>query len=291
MSTKNAVLPLVDSRDFHNADPRNIKNEYRFFLKTVQSGAVRTLIDAIKEIVVDTNIVFDEKGLYIEAIDITQNAMVEARLNADRFEEYICSERVICGVSLMHLHQLLKTMSSTDILMLFMEKVKNVLEIRIENNRKPKTTIFKLPTLDLAGPDRRWKDNNPVFDHTISIDSAEFHKIVREAKNMGPSLEIQSHKNTLRFQVVEGTFVSEASWYIGVEPSNQSNVLVQGVFSVHYLTLFTKCSPLSKKVNIFLKNDYPLWLQYDVSDLGTIILVLMTEDDPRSENHNSYKAF
>ena len=280
-SNQSTRVPMVDTRDFHNADRDDIKKEYKFFLKTVQSSAIRTLVDAMKEIVIDTNIVFDEQGMLVKAVDEPHNAMVHVRLNANRFEEYVCNGVVTCGVSLLHLYRLLRTMSTTDVLMLYMHKSQNKLEIRIENNRKAKTSHYKLSTLDL--PTTTIGGTSPEFEHAISIESSEFHKIVREMKDLSQHLEIQCHSNTLRFQIVDGAF-AEASVNLGVESSNEgtSDVVVQGVFSLKYLSMFTRCSPLSKKVNIFLKNDYPLVLQYDVSDLGTIQLLLMMEDDPRA---------
>ncbi len=337
-------VPVVDVRAFHNASPSAIRKEFRFYLKTVQSGSIKTMIDAIKEVVVDVNIIFDAKGMLIRAFDNANNAFVKARLNADRFEYYVCGdEKVTCGVSLIHLFTCLKTMSSTDILMMYMKKGENRLKLRIENNRKPKTSKFTLDTLDLplgefknidddndddddddsskklsneaktplttiskkspittkkpeeraivggrkdTGKTRKWE-----FDHIISIDASEFHKIIRESKNIGPSLEIQFMEKELRFSVIGGSF-AEASFSVGVEESSQkSTKLYQGVFSINYLVLFTKCSPLSKHVNLHLKNDFPLWLAYDVSDLGTIQLVLANEEDPRSTDnpHYSYK--
>ena len=42
-----------------NAD----KDKYIFIVKTVQSGAFRVLIESLKEILTDTNIIFDKTGL------------------------------------------------------------------------------------------------------------------------------------------------------------------------------------------------------------------------------------
>ena len=42
-------------------------------------------------------------------------------------------------------------------------------------------------------------------------------------------------------------------------------MIVQGSFSLKYLILFTKCTNLCNLINIFLKNDYPLIIQYNVT--------------------------
>ena len=130
-------IPVVDSRDLHNADREKIRSEFCFFVKTVQSTAFRTLVDAMKEIVADTNIVFDERGIMVKAVDDPQNAMVHLRLHADQFEEYICEGTHVCGVALLHLHRLLKTMASTDVLMIYMRRsMRSVLESASRTTRR-----------------------------------------------------------------------------------------------------------------------------------------------------------
>ena len=50
--------------------------------------------------------------------------------------------------------------------------------------------------------------------------------------------------------------------------------IVQGVFSLKFLCLFTRCSNLSRQVEIYLKNDYPIIVRYAVASLGNVKLAL-----------------
>ena len=44
-------------------------SKYLVNIKTVQSGAIRILIESLKEILTDTNIIFDETGVKLIAVD------------------------------------------------------------------------------------------------------------------------------------------------------------------------------------------------------------------------------
>ena len=57
------------------------------------------------------------------------------------------------------------------------------------------------------------------------------------------------------------------------ENQNQ-NEIIQGVFSLKYLVLFTKCTNLSSSIELYLKNDYPLIIRYQVANLGEVKLCL-----------------
>jgi hypothetical protein len=50
--------------------------------------------------------------------------------------------------------------------------------------------------------------------------------------------------------------------------------IVQGLFELRFLIIFTKCTNLCNSVTLYLKNDYPLIVKYGIAALGEIKLVL-----------------
>ena len=56
--------------------------------------------------------------------------------------------------------------------------------------------------------------------------------------------------------------------------TENSNEIIQGMFSLKYLVLFTKCTNLSSSIELYLKNDYPLIIRYQVANLGEVKLCL-----------------
>jgi hypothetical protein len=59
-----------------------------------------------------------------------------------------------------------------------------------------------------------------------------------------------------------------------VSTSTNSNEIVQGLFELKFLLIFTKCTNLSTQLTLFLKNDYPIIVNYQIATLGEIKLVL-----------------
>jgi proliferating cell nuclear antigen len=56
--------------------------------------------------------------------------------------------------------------------------------------------------------------------------------------------------------------------------SGNTTEIVQGIFQLKHLVLFTKCTSLCPSIELYLKNDYPLILRYTVANLGEVKLVL-----------------
>ena len=55
--------------------------------------------------------------------------------------------------------------------------------------------------------------------------------------------------------------------------------IVQGIFALKHLVLFSKCTNLCNSVELYLKNDYPLIIKYTVASLGEIKLCLAPKYD------------
>ena len=110
--------------------------------KTIQANAFKTLIEALKEILNDANLEFDENGIKIKAMDSSHTVLVYLKLEASKFESYKCNNRVIIGVSMINFFKLIKTMCGNDTLTLFIEEDNpNVLGIKLENGEKIRYNI------------------------------------------------------------------------------------------------------------------------------------------------------
>ena len=139
---------------------------YVLEIKTVQSQAFKTLIEALKELLTDTCLEIDENGLKIVSMDTSHCVLAHLKLDASKFEYYHCESKITIGINMLNLYKLIKTINSTDTLTLFIEKDDiNHLGIRIENADKNSKTTYRLNLLDL--------DNQK-----ITIDDAEFNTVI-----------------------------------------------------------------------------------------------------------------
>ena len=112
-------------------------SEYAFILKTVQTSAIRVLIEAIKEIITDANIIISKTGLKIMTMDPSHTILIHLKLDADKFEKFYCEKDITIGISMLCLFKLIKIMSNNDTLSSYAENdYSNRLEIKKENGEK-----------------------------------------------------------------------------------------------------------------------------------------------------------
>ena len=78
-----------------------LENNNILEVKTVQAGAFRILIEALKEILTDANLEFDSSGMKVMAMDSSHTVLVHLKLNADNFEQYnITKNKVVIGINI-----------------------------------------------------------------------------------------------------------------------------------------------------------------------------------------------
>ena len=279
-------------------DQDDSSNKYAIEIRTVQANAFKVLIEALKELLTDTAIQVSPSGFKVVTMDNSRVVLVHLKLDAANFEYFHCSGTVVLGVNMLNLYKIIKTVNSYDTLTLFVTKDNvNQLGIRIDKQEKDTFSCYKLNLLDL-----RYENLNipPAdFSSVITLPSSDFQKICRDMYNIAEDIDITKVNNKLILSckgdfcsqetVITDNSVSEENMDGGVAGAvatakegkenkittiitNISDEIIQGVFSLKYLCLFTKCTNLSNTVEIYVKNDYPLIVKYTVASLGSIKL-------------------
>uniref|UniRef100_A0A6C0KZ00 Proliferating cell nuclear antigen PCNA N-terminal domain-containing protein n=1 Tax=viral metagenome TaxID=1070528 RepID=A0A6C0KZ00_9ZZZZ len=260
------------------------KENYILNLKTEQAGAFRILIEALKEILTEANFIFDESGVKLMAMDSTHTILIHMKLEGINFEYYHCPEKVVVGVNMLNFFKLIKTMGNSETLTLFVEKNnENKLGILINNNEKNSQTTYKLNLLDID--DKPFNIPPAEFETELSLPSGDFQKIIRDMVNIGENIEIKSVGEQLILNcsgdfASQETILGETNNGLKFNQTSPKELPIQGMFSLKYLILFTKCTNLCNQINLYIKNDYPLIIRYSVASLGDIKLCLA----PNTEN-------
>ena len=189
------------------------------------------------------------------------------------------------GINMLKLHMLIKTIGNNDVLTLFIEaNDPNKLGVIIENPDKNLKTIYKLSILDLNVVNI---DIPPAdFQTTITMPSTAFQKIIRDMHNIADNIEIRNVDNVVCFSC-QGDFCTQetvlgADKNSGVTITKNSEAdnheIIQGVFSLKYLSMFTKFTNLCNVVQLHIKNNFPLIIEYRVASLGTIRTIIAQQE-------------
>ncbi len=254
-------------------------------IKTVQIAPFRTLMTALKDILLETNISFQPDGIRIINMDKSQTILVHLYLAASNFEFYECKkEKIIIGVNMFHLFKLINSIDNDDTLTIYIENndyfdgIVSHLALRFENGNIKQCKTQKLKLIEPEQDELEVPDVK--FSSIINLPSADFQKIIRDLSCISDKLEIKSVGNELIFKC-QGQFASAEIHRAEVDESmkfilkQDSSKVIQGEFSLKNLGYFIKCTNLCPQIEVYLENDLPLVVKYDVASLGSIKLGLV----------------
>ena len=253
-------------------------------IKTVQIAPFRTLMTALKDILLETNISFSADGIRIINMDKSHTILAHLFLEADNFELFDCKkEKIIIGVNMFHLFKLINSIDNDDTLTIYIENsdytdgIVSHLTLKFENGEIKQCKTQKLRLIEPEPDELQYPD--VTFSSIINLPSSDFQKIIRDLSCISDKLEIKSVGNELIFKCC-GQFASaeihraETDGNMGFILKQENSKIVQGEFSLKNLGYFIKCTNLCSQIEVYLENDLPLVVKYDVASLGSIKLCL-----------------
>jgi proliferating cell nuclear antigen len=164
------------------------------------------------------------------------------------------------------------------------------LGVVLQDAFKGKVKRYKLPLLEIE--DKIINIPELAFDYIINMPSQDFQQIVRdldlleskvvEIKSVGKQLVFSCSDGLAEFETVinelgdnNDCVLQQNGDEIKTISFHKSNdEIVQGKFKLYFLMYFIKATNLCQNINIYLKNDKPLILEYFVADLGTLRFLL-----------------
>jgi len=273
---------------------------YILELKTSQASAIKIVIDTINSLLTDANFNFypyyfdndndndndnEEKklgGIVLKELNKTGKILVYMRLEADKFDVYKYNynkKKLTLGIDISNLLKCLKCMSHFDTMSWIVDDEDiNKLIIILESTERKEKKTFKLNLMDI---EEDTYDIDPInFPYLITLPSQDFHKYCKDMAASTDKIEIKATNNKLYFsgkgEIGNIDFeVGETNGGLSIlSTTSNTNEIVQGLFELKFLLIFTKCTNLCNQVILYLKNDYPIIVTYQIATLGQIKLVL-----------------
>lgn len=258
-------------------------------IQTIQIGAIKTLMTALKDILLETNITITKQGIKIINMDKSHTILAHLNLYAKNFETYDCKiDKIVIGVNMMHLFKLINTIDNNDTLTIYIEDedyndgIVKYLGLKFDNGEIKQQKIQKLRLIEPENEELEIP--NVTFSSVLNLPSSDFQKIVRDLNCISDKIEIRSISTNDGVELIfkcSGTFAqaeirrseNEGTMNI-INSNNNKNKIIQGEYSLKNLSYFIKCTNLCNDIELYLENNLPLVVKYNVASLGEIKLCL-----------------
>ena len=259
------------------------KQDYVFYLWTSKTPPIKYLTELLRDLLTEGNFECNSDGIKLRAVDAGRIVLVHTKLEGSKFEDYYCPNPIVMGLNMEDFFKIIKNMENSDTLKLFIHK-KNLNVLGIETYCKEENTCDTtyLNLMDLSNNDLNIP---PIeFDNVIVMSSNRFQKICRNIHNFSERIEIECVGSELCFRGCNTNVKQECK----IKPTENGmkfiqnenpDEIIQGEFDLKHLVLFSKCSNLSNTIQLHIKNDFPLVIKCDVSNIGQIKLCLAPQSE------------
>lgn len=256
-------------------------NDILLEVKTHLAIYLKTVFNTLKNILDTVNIEFkiDDGYMRIHAMDFTKSILINMKLNKENFDTFYCNKNeLLVGIDVNKFYERIQSIGDNDTLTLkITNNNQHNLNIQIDGSNKG-SLITSIPILELG---KNVADMPHItFDAIVTVDSKKFNKICREMKENGAYVEIKYTPNKIEFTSRDTSFNKKTAYKMfgGGNDSKLSINVNKNVpetkqtIMLKELVLFSHFKSLCSSVEIFMKNDFPIVLKYNVGPLGRILI-------------------
>lgn len=236
-------------------------------------------------------------GIRIVALDDHQTLMIYVKLNSSNFVEYYTRfPNFNVGLDLRELHKFMKGVDKDSIMTISVDKDdEQKIEFHLQNIVKGIDTRYKQKLMDIDDNTKRIPQETE-FEMLVLMDTQDFRKICSEMSQFSEYIEIICTSKEITFKCLgdqnELTKTFKSGENGGVKilclKNEKKLLIVQAIYNLKHLQTFGKCVNLCNDMQLYLKNNYPLFIHYTVGNLGKMLIGLSPYDEKAIKPTNDY---
>tara|TARA_B100001113_G_scaffold225973_2_gene185526 strand:+ start:707 stop:1426 length:720 start_codon:yes stop_codon:yes gene_type:complete len=233
-----------------------------------QKGIIfKKVIDSIKDLVKETNLSVSNDGLSLQAMDSAHVSLIEiSLLDSVRIS---CDKHTVIGINMENICKILRILDLDTFLTVYL--IKN--RLHFKSGVDERKTEFSVPLMDVEMD--RHEVPEFTYPNKLQINSSEFNKIVGNMKELGCDLTIRLKGKTVDFWIdsdISGSLTMTDTRFVIEEEIEQ-------LFSLKFLNMFCKATPLSDAVILEMGSGFPLRLSFIISDADYVKFYLAPKVD------------
>ena len=236
-------------------------------------------------------------GIKIMAVDEKKQTMIYIKLDSSNFSDfYVKHKSLTVGLDIKELYKFMKSIDKNSIMTISMNKdERQKIEFSLYNPQKSSTKYYRQKLME-TNDDNRKSFRDLDFECSVFMETQEFKKICTEMSQFAEHIEIVCTEKEIVFKclgdnsdVIYKYKIAENS-NVKILWNDKKNNVVQSIYNLKNLVTFGRCVNLCDDIILYLKNSYPLFIQYSVGNLGKMLVGFMTADlNDIKHNHNLNK--
>lgn len=238
--------------------------------KWSKASFLKNSIDAVKDIVVQTNVDWTEEGITIQGMDASHVALSNVFLSKKDCIFYHIKESITIGVDMIRLSKLLGISDNEDSLEFFIKSdddaTINMSLVSVDNKKR---SHFQIPLLDIDSESLNIPDM--IYKGQVAQNSTNILNTVRDLSIFGDSVTLGIENDEFKIKV-EGDFgKGERAWKDGILQTTKNINELKQSYPVKYMLMALKGNCVSPNVLLEMSSGSPIRISYSFGNGSKII--------------------
>lgn len=236
-------------------------------------------------------------GIRIMALDDRETLLIYVKLESSNFVRFYVKPHIhSVGLDLLEFHKFMKTVDKESVMKIFIDKDdEQSLQFELRNEIKHNSKKYKQKLMDIDDNSNQLPaDAN--FEMSVIMDTVDFRKACSEINQFSEYVEITctSKKITFKCKGDQSDFSvsydnsSSGVRILSLNKNTKVPCIVQAIYDLKHLVTFGKCVNLCSEMQIYLKNDFPLFIRYNIGSLGKMLIGLSPIDSKTIKKDMNY---
>eukprot|EP00042_Codosiga_hollandica_P024684 m.105328 g.105328 ORF g.105328 m.105328 type:complete len:265 (-) comp51640_c0_seq1:76-870(-) len=244
-----------------------------FEARLKQGGTLKKVLEAIKDLVSESNWDCSSTGISLQAMDNSHVSLVSLMLRSDAFEPYRCDRNVTLGINMASMSKIVKCANNDDVITLRATDTPDSVTFVFESPSQDRVSEYEMKLMNIDSEYLGIPDQE--HEAVVKMPSGEFQRICRDLSQIGESVVVSVAKDGVKFsasgELGKGNVVLKPT--VNADKESEQVVIdlqesVTLTFALRYLNFFTKATSLSESVTISMSKDVPLVVEYKIGDIG-----------------------
>ncbi len=233
-----------------------------FEIKIDNAKYWKNCVDAIDCLIDEGAFTIASDGVSLKAMDASGISMVSFFIPNKAFSKYSVDKVATVGINLDNMSKILNSSRQDEQLVMKDDGNKLTIEFVGRNSRRR----YKLPLIDVRkNPE---KEPSVAFESTVNVKGDSLKEILRDANLLSSYINFKTDKGTFKVLArgdageLEEEHMDNAEFINKLEVSKASSA----TFNLEYLTKIINPCPADSQVNLLLKTEEPIRIEYSIGD-------------------------
>ena len=243
-----------------------------FTLKLENSRILKGIIETLASIIDETEFRVTPKEFTISAMDPSRICLLKLSIKKDDFDGYTCEKDSKVGLNLDDLDKILKRSAASDSVEIEFDEAEQKIKIKMKREGVSRTRTFSLALLDIDIEEIPM-DNLLKIEYPSKwvIDPEFLVEAIKDAEIYSEILKIDAKGGQGLLFSSEGQ-IGEMEYDLSEEDLIESELkgISTGSYSLTFLKAILKIASITEKLEISLKTDHPLKMNFDLLEGGKL---------------------